>query len=237
MGWFHHFIRSFSSSAPDPFAPLQEQIGYRFRNRQLLEQAFTHRSCDPNPRLNYERLEFLGDAVIDAIISKWLMEEYPQGDEGMLTQKRSSLVQKSYLANMGKLLNLLDYIRIEDSVNLKIDKIATKQLANLFESLLGALYLDGGYAVCERVLRQTIWSYRHEAFHSSNYKGHLIEYCHSHSLESPHFIVAKVSGPDHQRTFEVFVKIGSRSFRPGVGSNKKAAEQSAAQIALEELSA
>ncbi|MFQ6614597.1 MAG: putative dsRNA-binding protein [Fidelibacterota bacterium] len=90
-------------------------------------------------------------------------------------------------------------------------------------------------APCERLILQTVWRHRKEAWKSTNYKGHLIEYCHSRSLESPRFIVAKVSGPDHQRMFEIYVKIGSREFRPGLGSNKKTAEQSAAQIALDDL--
>ncbi|NOZ76015.1 MAG: ribonuclease III [FCB group bacterium] len=232
------FLRKLFSRAqksPDKFLSLEKRIGYRFHTPELLTTAFTHRSIYPEPDKNYERLEFLGDAVIDTIISKALMEDYPIGDEGLLTQKRSALVKKEFLANMGNLLRLLDYLLIENSVDMSVEKIAIKQQANLFESLIGALYLDGGIGPCEQVILQTVWKHRREAWKSTNHKGHLIEYCHSRSLESPRFIVAKVSGPDHQRMFEIYVKIGSREFRPGLGSNKKTAEQSAAQIALEKL--
>lgn len=234
MGLFRKLFKPHDSS-PDPYRAIQDRIHYHFKSKSLLTQAFTHRSINPEPDRNYERLEFLGDAVIDTIISKALMEEYPLGDEGLLTQKRSALVNKEYLANMGSLIQVLDYLLIEDSVNMSIEKIAVKQQANLFESLIGAMYLDGGLSPCERLIMQTVWKHRNEAWQSTNHKGHLIEFCHSRSLESPRFIVSKVTGPDHQRTFEVYVKIGTKEFRPGLGSNKKTAEQSAAQIALDEL--
>ena len=91
----------FKSSQSNPFAALEKICKYRFKNRQYLIQAFTHRSISNQPRQNYERLEFLGDAVIDIVVSRELMREFPEGDEGVLTQKRSALVQKIFLATMG----------------------------------------------------------------------------------------------------------------------------------------
>ena len=85
---------------------IEQKCDYRFKNRSYLDQAFSHRSVSAEPRENYERLEFLGDAVIDIVISRELMREFPEGDEGILTQKRSALVQKSFLSTMGQLLNL-----------------------------------------------------------------------------------------------------------------------------------
>ena len=123
---------------------IEQKCGYRFKNKSYLDQAFSHRSISTKPRENYERLEFLGDAVIDIVVSRELMREFPEGDEGILTQKRSALVQKSFLSTMGQLLNLLDYIKIEQNVDLSQDKIALKQAANLYEALIGAIYLDGG---------------------------------------------------------------------------------------------
>jgi ribonuclease-3 len=115
------------------------------------------------------------------------MKEFPEGDEGLLTQKRSTLVQKEFLASMGKLLDLLSYLKIESPVNLDIEKIANKQQANLYESLIGALYLDGGLQPCKELILSTIWTHRIEAWKSTNYKGRLIEYCHSSSLRAPKF--------------------------------------------------
>ena len=161
---------------------LEKKINYIFHNKDFLEQAFTHKSLNTEPRKNYERLEFLGDAVIDIIVSRELMRDFPEGDEGLLTQRRAALVQKPYLASIGHLLDLMDYLKIERSVNLEIEKIAEKQQANLFEALIGAIYLDGGIEPCRRLILETVWTYRQEAWKSTNYKGKLIEYCHSQSI-------------------------------------------------------
>jgi len=216
---------------------LEKKINYIFHNKDFLEQAFTHKSLNTEPRKNYERLEFLGDAVIDIIVSRELMRDFPEGDEGLLTQRRAALVQKPYLASIGHLLDLMDYLKIEKSVNLEIEKIAEKQQANLFESLIGAIYLDGGIEPCRRLILETVWTYRQEAWKSTNYKGKLIEFCHSQSIENPLFLVKDISGPDHQRTFEIQVKIGREKYSTGTGTNKKTAEQLAAKLALEELGA
>ena len=225
----------FKSSQSNPFAALEKICKHRFKNRQYLIQAFTHRSISSQPRQNYERLEFLGDAVIDIVVSRELMREFPEGDEGILTQKRSALVQKTFLATMGQLFKLLDFVQIEPTVNLKEEKIAVKQSANLFEALVGAIYLDGGIEPAKQLILNSIWTHRHEAWKSVNYKGQLIELCHMNQIENPKFLVSNVSGPDHQKLFEVHVKIGDEIFPSGIGTNKKTAEQHAAQHAMEVL--
>jgi ribonuclease-3 len=225
----------FKSSQSNPFAALEKICKHRFKNRQYLIQAFTHRSISSQPRQNYERLEFLGDAVIDIVVSRELMREFPEGDEGILTQKRSALVQKTFLATMGQLFKLLDFVQIEPTVNLKEEKIAVKQSANLFEALVGAIYLDGGIEPAKQLILNSIWTHRHEAWKSVNYKGQLIELCHMNEIENPKFLVSNVSGPDHQKLFEVHVKIGDEIFPSGIGTNKKSAEQHAAQNAMEVL--
>ena len=211
------------------FIKLEKRIGYRFSNSHYLEQAFTHRSMEFKPRENYERLEFLGDAVIDLVISEALMEEFPEGDEGILTQKRSALVQKSFLSDMG----VFDVFKNGQLV--VHEKIAEKQSGNVYEALIGAIYMDGGFVPCQKIILDSVWRHRADAWKTTNYKGRLIEYCHSNRLENPKFCIASVSGPEHQKLFEVYIKIGAKSYRPGLGSNKKAAEQTAAQIAIEEL--
>jgi len=225
----------FKSSQSNPFAALEKICKYRFKNRQYLIQAFTHRSISSQPQQNYERLEFLGDAVIDIVVSRELMQEFPEGDEGVLTQKRSALVQKIFLATMGQLLKLLDFVQIESTVDLKEEKIAVKQSANLFEALVGAIYLDGGIEPAKQLILNSIWTHRHEAWKSVNYKGQLIELCHMKQIDNPKFLVSNVSGPDHQKLFEVHVKIGDEIFPSGIGTNKKSAEQHAAQHAMEVL--
>jgi ribonuclease-3 len=221
----------------DSLSPIENKINYLFHNRDYLVQAFTHKSISPLPRKNYERLEFLGDAVIDIIISRELMREFPEGDEGLLTQRRASLVRKSFLAQISKMLDLLDHINIESSVNMNIEKIAEKQQANLYEAIIGAIYLDGGLEPCRNLILDTIWAHRSEAWKATNYKGKLIEYCHIKDIGGPTFKVKDISGPDHQKTFEIEVRIDDRSFPTGMGLDKKSAEQTAAKIALEQLNA
>ena len=223
--------------SPHPLSKVEKKINYSFHNRDYLVQAFTHKSISTSPRENYERLEFLGDTVIDIIISRELMREFPEGDEGLLTQKRASLVRKSFLAKISKMLDLVDHIKIESSVNMNIEKIAEKQQANLFEAITGAIYLDGGIEPCRNLILDTIWAHRTEAWKATNYKGKLIEYCHIKDIGSPAFNVKDISGPDHQKTFEIEVKIDERTFPTGMGLDKKSAEQTAAKIALEQLDA
>ena len=180
-------LKQYFLDKSDSVSILEKKINYIFHNKEYLNQAFTHKSLNTEPRKNYERLEFLGDAVIDIIVSRELMRDFPEGDEGLLTQRRAALVQKPYLASIGHLLDLMDYLMIEKSVNLEIEKIAEKQQANLFEALIGAIYLDGGIEPCRKLILETVWTYRHEAWKTTNYKGKLIEYCHSKNIENPLF--------------------------------------------------
>ena len=230
-------LKQYFLDKSDSVSILEKKINYIFHNKEYLNQAFTHKSLNTEPRKNYERLEFLGDAVIDIIVSRELMRDFPEGDEGLLTQRRAALVQKPYLASIGHLLDLMDYLMIEKSVNLEIEKIAEKQQANLFEALIGAIYLDGGIEPCRKLILETVWTYRHEAWKTTNYKGKLIEYCHYKNIENPLFLVKDITGPDHQRTFEIQVKIGLKKYSSGMGTNKKTAEQIAAKLALEEMGA
>ena len=216
---------------------IEKKINYTFQNKDYLKQAFTHKSINNSPRSNYERLEFLGDSVLDIVISRELMREFPEGDEGLLTQRRAALVQKPFLANIGQLLGLMDHLIIEENIDLKIDKIADKQVANIFEALIGAIYLDGGINPCKILILDTVWEHRKEGWKSTNYKGKLIEYCHSKNYDSPSFKLKDILGPDHQRTFEIQVIIGRKIYSSGFGTNKKTAEQIAAQLALDELGA
>ena len=230
-------IKQYILDRTESVSYLEKKINYIFHNKDYLSQAFTHKSLNHNPRNNYERLEFLGDAVLDIIVSRELMREFPEGDEGLLTQRRASLVQKPFLASIGHLLDLMTYLKIDKNVDLNIKKIAEKQSANLFEALIGAIYLDGGIKPCRKLILDTVWAHREEAWKSTNYKGKLIEYCHSNSINNPIFYVKDIFGPDHKKTFEIQVKIGNNNFPPGFGSNKKEAEQIAAQLALEKLGA
>ncbi|MFQ6608140.1 MAG: ribonuclease III [Fidelibacterota bacterium] len=234
MQLIRQFLSRISSNHTE-LNELQRELNYFFRKREYLVQAVTHKSISSEPRKNYERLEFLGDAIIDHIISKKLIKEFPFGDEGLLTQKRSALVQKSFLAKTGERLNLLKYLAVRGSVDLTQKKVSENQLANVFESIIGAIYLDGGISPCKKIIDRTLWQYRSKAWESVNYKGRLIEKCHSHQLKPPRFVVESTRGPEHRKTFQVAVIIGSKRYSPGIADNKKTAEQEAARLALESL--
>ena len=132
-------------------------------------------------------------------------------------------------------ISSIDFIKIDSTVDLKQEKIATKQYANLYEALIGAVYLDGGIFPAKQLILNTVWKQRSEAWKSVNHKGQLIEFCHIRQLTNPKFLVSDVSGPDHQKLFEVHVKIGEKIYPSGIGSSKKSAEQYAAQYAMEAL--
>jgi ribonuclease-3 len=217
---------------PSKHKSFERQINYRFKNYDRFKIAFTHRSVKSASSKNYERLEFLGDAVIDLVVSRFVMHEFPEGDEGLLTKKRSALVQQSFLASMGEMLGLLNHLTIDPTVNINHKKVASKQQANLFEALIGAIYLDGGLDPCRKLISSTIWAHRQEAWKVINYKGQLIEYCHSNGHSSPVFHVVNITGPEHEKLYEVHVSIGDKTYPPGFESNKKSAEQAAAEQAL-----
>ncbi len=162
-------LKSVLKSTLDPQPKITKTIGYQFRKPDYLEQALTHRSVTSEPRKNYERLEFLGDAVIDIIISRELMRHYPEGDEGLLTKKRAALVQQSFLATIGSMLDVIDNLNAEPSVDLTNEKVANKQQANLVEALIGAVYLDGGIKPAKKIILDTIWRHRSEAWKTINY--------------------------------------------------------------------
>lgn len=160
------------------------------------------------------------------------MAEFPAGDEGLLTKKRAALVQRSFLASIGVSLKLLHYLRIDQGIDISQNKVAKKQNANLVEALIGAVYLDGGLTPCRELVKRLLWSQRNEAWKLTNYKGRLIEYCHANALDNPIFHTINVTGPDHDKVYEIHVQIGERVFPGAIESNKKAAEQTAASNAL-----
>jgi len=149
------------------------------------------------------------------------MREFPEGDEGLLTQRRASLVQKPFLAQIGQLLDLMDHLKIESSVDLTIEKIAEKQMANIFESLIGAMYLDGGIEPCRRLILDTIWAHKEEAWKSTNYKGKLIEYCHSKEIDNPVFLSRILQGRIITKHLRSKLKLDPKSLLPDWVQTKK----------------
>ena len=213
----------------------EKKIRYQFSNTYYFEKALTHRSVKNHSEGNYERLEFLGDAIIDHVVSHWLFKKYSQSDEGTLTKKRAAMVNRDFLAMVGKKLEVVNLVRIDQGVNINDDKVANNISADVYEAIVGAIYLDGGYMEAEKFINWTLCISEHLANEDANYKGQLIEYCHSNNLFTPKFEIVESHGPEHERTFTVKTSINDQKYWMGIGTTKKSAEQDAAQRAMNSL--
>ena len=225
----------FSKKSPD-LKQFEKRLNYTFGNTYYLEKAITHRSIQNYQIGNYERLEFLGDAIIDQVVSNWLFNKYPKSDEGSLTKKRSSLVNRNFLSILGKNLKVMDVVRIEQSVNTQDPKVIANISADVYEAIVGAIYLDGGFQEASTFINNTLCLFEHLANENQNYKGQLIEYCHYNNLPTPQFNIVESQGPEHEKIFIINVVISQGQTWAGVGSTKKSAEQEGARQAINSLS-
>ena len=207
-------------------------MGYKFKNQSILKLALTHKSLYSEPEKNYERLEFLGDAVLDQVISEWLFNEYKTIDEGQLTKKRASLVNKNFLGMIGQKLGLINHIFIDASVDIKDPKVLNNISADLYESIVGGIFLDRGEKYAIKFIHNTLINLNQYANHNSNYKGKLIELSHQMGLKSPLYEINNSKGPEHDKIFYIRVILGNGNIYNGKGSSKKAAEQNASKNAL-----
>ena len=229
---FIRIIKTLFSKKSFKIKQFEKQLQYTFSDTYYLEKALTHRSIQNHSEGNYERLEFLGDAIIDQTVSIWLFKKYPQSDEGTLTKKRSSLVNRDFLSMLGKKLNVMDVIRIEQSVNINDPKVITNIASDVYEAIVGAIYLDGGFKEVSSFIKRTLCLSEYLADGDLNYKGQLIEFCHSSNLSAPQFSIIDSRGPEHEKTFIIKVVISPDKSWRGIGSTKKAAEQDGAQRAI-----
>jgi ribonuclease III len=214
---------------------LEKKLSYKFTDKTLLETAFVHRSLIKDANKNYERLEFLGDAVIDNVVSDWLYHKYPFADEGWLTIRRSALVKKTFLSQLAKHLNFLEFLEIGRGLNLNDPKVRFNLRGNIFEAVVGAIYVDGGIKSANTFIYKTIIENEHLADFHSNYKGKLIELCHTLKLANPMFALINEDGPEHDKFFNIQVTIGNNYSFIGKAKSKKDAEQTSAKIAFEHL--
>ena len=230
-----HKIKALFIEKPHELKTLESRLQYTFLNTYYLEKALTHRSVQHHSLGNYERLEFVGDAVIDQTVSLWLFKKYPNSDEGALTKIRSTLVNRDFLAIMGENLQVMDVVRVDASVNIKDPKVASKISADIYEAIVGSIYLDGGYKYASKFIKRTLCQSEYLEIEDQNYKGQLIEYCHSNGLSAPIFNIADSHGPEHKKIFVINVQINPDQTWRGEGSTKKSAEQDGAQNAMNTL--
>lgn len=220
---------------------LQDRLGYTFRNPALLELALTHPSVAHEQQSSIQtnqRLEFLGDAVLQLILTRALYEKFPGFDEGPLTKARAKLVNRRSLADQARRLRLGAHLILSHGEEKHGGRERSSALADAFEALLGAIFLDGSFeAAREFILRQFSGSFGglSKLPMLENPKGELQELLQSSSPDAPEYLVVSISGPDHDRVFECTVHHGGVELARGVGKSKKAAESEAALAALKIL--
>jgi len=224
----------------DPtFLRLQDRIGYLFQDPSLLERALTHPSSTAEDDRDNERMEFLGDSVVNLCVAQALYERHPEWTEGDLTQVKSAVVSTTGLARAAETLALRDVGRFGKGLP-QHQPLPPSVYANLFEAVAAAVYLDGGLdAARSFVLRSLGPEMRAMAENGGepNPKSMLQHIAQKNCGITPHYRVLKTSGPDHGKTFEICAHVGRRSFPAGTGRSKKEAEQAAARLALEVLEA
>lgn len=225
-------------------AGLEERIGYRMGDRSLLRSALTHKSYSneqPGVTLPYnERLEFLGDAVLDLVVSDTLFQRYPYLSEGELTRVRAELVNERNLAPLGQRLELGRYLLLGRGEESSGGRGKASLLADALEALLGAIYRDGGLAAARKVVDGLLGEQIDLAVQDragTDYKTRLQERLQAEGCALPNYELIGAEGPDHQKSYLVEVRCGGDAIGTGRGRTKKAAQQQAARQALKRLGA
>jgi ribonuclease-3 len=222
---------------------LQKALGYRFRDLSLLEEALTHRSLlneinDTGKRDN-ERLEFLGDAVLGLVVAELLMKALPDGREGELTLNRAALVKRKKLADIARRLALGEYLYLGKGEERTAGRQKVSILADAFEAVVGAVFLDGGFDAARTLVQDHFAEYlediqnRHQA--TPDPKTRVQELFLAFFHTSPVYEVIEESGPEHAKSFHVRLCLKNLSLASGRGTNKKEAEQDAAERFLRHL--
>jgi len=226
--------------AKDP-SGIEQILLYQFNDKNLLQEALRHSSFvnelgDPQLRDN-ERLEFLGDAVLNLVVGHILMRRYPDLKEGDLSRSRANLVNESQLAKMAQSFELGLYIQLGKGEIQTHGRGKNSILADAFEALMASIYLDGGFDAAYKIIEtnfQPLIEHLHAAANNYDYKSQLQEKVQVEHGSMPDYSIMREDGPDHDKTFRVALKVLDIETR-GSGKSKKAAEQDAARLALEIL--
>jgi ribonuclease III len=212
----------------------EEKIGYRFNNRSLLQSALTHSSGADSRADSNERLEFLGDSILGFIVCDKLYRDFPDYQEGDLTKLKSVVVSRSTCTRISQKIGLTNLLVLGKAFSVKKD-LPDSLLANVFESLIAAVFLDGGYDATQTFVLRYIEPEIQLAFHSGtkeNFKSLLQQFTQKEFGMPPNYIVLTESGPDHSKSFQVAAVVDDQVHQSAWGRNKKEAEQKAAQNAL-----
>jgi len=215
----------------------QERLNYHFRDVSLLRSALTHASSAESRRDSNERLEFLGDAILDLVVCQELFERLPNALEGDLTKIKSAVVSRRVCARIADRLCLPEALRLGQGMEAG-EHLPKSLAAGALESVIAAIYLDGGLESARRfILTQMDEEIRSatKSDHQYNFKSQLQQYAQRHLNATPVYELLDEQGPDHAKCFEVAVSVGAQQFSGAWGPSKKEAEQKAAWLALKEL--
>jgi len=215
---------------------LEDKLGYKFKDKKLIIEALTHKSYK-QPYDN-ERLEFLGDAVLDLIVGEYLFKKFSKSDEGKLSKIRASLVNETGFDKLARALNLGEYILLSNAEDNNGGREKPSLLSNAFEAIIGAIYLEDGLKTAERIAINLIESNYEEISLDSlfrDFKTTLQELTQARFGMTPEYKVISSSGPDHLKEFEVGVFIQDKEYARAIGKSKKIAQQEAAKEAVKLL--
>ncbi len=241
MGWLWFLPKKKDPPQAGPYQKLEEKLEYKFRDPALLTLALSHRSYVHSQNLDQvedsnERLEFLGDAVLDLVITEYLYHKHPQKKEGELSKYKSLVVSAKVLMRCAINCNLGDFILLSKSEKKSGGRKRTSILADAYEAVLGAVYLDGGIEPATRIIHSTLISIMDEVLGDeelANYKSRLLELTQGQGMGTPEYNIISEEGPEHKKEFTVGVFIQGEKKGEGSGMSKKSAEQAAARFALE----
>ncbi|MDO7252367.1 ribonuclease III [Helicobacter cappadocius] len=218
------------------FKSLEKDIDYYFNDKQLLLQALTHKSHKIGP--DNERLEFLGDAVLDLVVGELLFYEFPQSTEGNLSKMRAGVVSEKGFMKLAQSINLGHYLYISQSEEQNQGRNKPSILSNAFEALMGAVYLESGLEDVRRIVKillEKVYPNRDFQSLSLDYKTSVQELSQAQFFEIPTYELVSESGPDHCKEFEMILLIRGKQYARARGKSKKDAQQKCAQIAYEKL--
>lgn len=225
---------SISDEQLELIACCEKNLGYVFNDKRIISEAITHASVAYSRLLSYERLEFLGDSILGFTVCEYLFQEYPQWNEGDLTKIKSNVVSRQSCARLGEYLNIDQWLVVGKGVGGN-GKVPKSLLGNAFESVVAAIYLDGGLDAAKNFLLPLIIPQVEAAVSGGldvNYKSELQQYSQKRYRLPPSYKLVGQRGPDHEKWFLVAAQVDKKAFDPAWGKNKKEAEQKAAANAL-----
>jgi len=219
----------------NPRIKLERAVGYTFARAELLETALTHPSAAVGSDAHYERLEFLGDAVLDLAIADLLMRKFPTAKEGVLSKQRASIVNARTLALKAQAIDLNEMMRLGKGEEKSGGREKTSILAAAFEAVIGAIYTDGGLAPAQQTVERLFADDIGGPSAERDYKTELQETAYRSFRTQPVYELIATEGPDHAKRFTTRIKIAGRDLGVGEGFSKKQSEQAAARLALERI--